>query len=81
MTHSYSRAVAFLVAVTLALPPPVFAQAAKPVPAEQAEDSQFNVEQLDALFAPIALEDRAGREGMCGEYLRGSASRFVPSGC
>jgi hypothetical protein len=55
MSRSCISTVALLVAVALAPPPPVFAQATKPVPAAQTEQSEFNIEQLDALLAPIAL--------------------------
>jgi hypothetical protein len=43
-----------MTAVAAALPPPTFAQP-KPAPAAQAGATEFNVEQLDAMLAPIAL--------------------------
>jgi hypothetical protein len=43
-----------MIAVAAALPPPTFGQP-KPVPAAQAGATEFNVEQLDAMLAPIAL--------------------------
>jgi hypothetical protein len=46
--------IAFVTAIAVALPPPSFAQA-KPAPEAEAGATEFNVEQLDALLAPIAL--------------------------
>ena len=43
-----------MTAFAMALPPPSFAQP-KPAPVAQAEATEFNVEQLDAMLAPIAL--------------------------
>ena len=43
-----------MTAIAVALPPPSFAQP-KPVPTAQAGATEFNVEQLDAMLAPIAL--------------------------
>ena len=48
------RGVVIVAAIVLAMPPPSFAQL-KPVPTGQAEAKEFNVEQLDAMLAPIAL--------------------------
>jgi len=43
-----------MTAIAVALPPPSFAQP-KPVPTAQAGATEFNVDQLDAMLAPIAL--------------------------
>src|SRR5882672_3461564 len=56
MSRRFVRGVVVVSAIALALPPPqAFAQP-KPVPvAQSATATQFNVEQLDAMLAPIAL--------------------------
>jgi hypothetical protein len=55
MAKCFSRGVAVVAAIALALPAPAIAQP-KPVAAtSEAEAAEFNVEQLDALLAPIAL--------------------------
>jgi Protein of unknown function (DUF3300) len=54
MPRNFIRGVVFVAVIGLALPPPSFAQS-KPAPATQAGASEFNVEQLDAMLAPIAL--------------------------
>jgi len=43
-----------ITAIAVGLPPPSFAQP-KPVPVAQGETTEFNVEQLDTMLAPIAL--------------------------
>ena len=57
MTSSFVRGVAMVASLAAAAPPPtVFAQGLKPGPvAVEANATRFNVEQLDALLAPIAL--------------------------
>ena len=54
MPRNLLRSIVFVTAFALALPPPSFAQP-KPAPAARAEATEFNVEQLDAMLAPIAL--------------------------
>ena len=54
MRRDVIRGVAIATAIAVALPPPSFAQPSPPV-AAQAGASEFNVEQLDAMLAPIAL--------------------------
>src|SRR5271156_4708657 len=54
MARNLIRGVALMTAVAAGLPPPTFAQP-KPLPAAQAGATEFNVEQLDAMLAPIAL--------------------------
>src|SRR5262252_10269888 len=54
MPRNLLRSIVFVTAFAMALPPPSFAQP-KPVPTAQAEAAEFNVEQLDAILAPIAL--------------------------
>jgi hypothetical protein len=57
MPPSFARGIAVVACVALAMPPPPgFAQGAKPgAVAVEASATAFNVEQLDALLAPIAL--------------------------
>src|ERR1700739_179680 len=54
MPRNLLRSSVFVTAFALAPPPPSFAQP-KPAPAAQTEATEFNVEQLDAMLAPIAL--------------------------
>jgi Protein of unknown function (DUF3300) len=54
MPRNLLRSIVFVTAFAVALPPPSFAQP-KPAPAAQTEATEFNVEQLDAMLAPIAL--------------------------
>ena len=54
MPGALVRSIAVATAIVVALPPPSFAQPSPPV-AAQAGASEFNVEQLDAMLAPIAL--------------------------
>ena len=54
MQQNIVRAVVFVTAIAVALPPPSFAQP-KPAPVAAEGATEFNVEQLDALLAPIAL--------------------------
>jgi hypothetical protein len=54
MPRNLIRGVVFVAVITVALPPPSFAQP-KPAPTTQAGAAEFNVEQLDAMLAPIAL--------------------------
>jgi hypothetical protein len=54
MSRNLVRGVVFLTAIAVALPPPSLAQP-KPVPIAEAGATEFNVEQLDAMLAPIAL--------------------------
>jgi hypothetical protein len=54
MPRNLIRSVVFVTVVAVALRPPSFAQP-KPVPVAQAGDTEFNIEQLDAMLAPIAL--------------------------
>jgi uncharacterized protein DUF3300 len=54
MPRNLMRGVIFVTAIGVALPPPSLAQP-KPVPAAQVGATEFNVEQLDAMLAPIAL--------------------------
>jgi hypothetical protein len=53
MQRDLLRSVAFVTAVTMALAPPALAQPR--LPSAQATAQEFNVEQLDAMLAPIAL--------------------------
>jgi hypothetical protein len=55
MPRSIVRSVVFVTAITVALPPPSSFAQPKPAPVVQAGATEFNVEQLDALLAPIAL--------------------------
>jgi len=57
MHRQFMRGVVFVGSIALALPPPsTFAQGVKPGPvAVEASATEFNIEQLDALLAPIAL--------------------------
>src|SRR5215472_5157656 len=54
MSRNLVGGVVFVAVIAVALPPPSLAQP-KPAPAPQAEAAEFNVEQLDAMLAPIAL--------------------------
>ena len=54
MSRNLVRGVVFLTMIAVALPPPSFAQP-KPVPVAETGATEFNVEQLDAMLAPIAL--------------------------
>ena len=56
MNRNLARGVIFVTSMALAMPPAphVFAQALAP-PAQEATATEFNVEQLDAMLAPIAL--------------------------
>jgi hypothetical protein len=54
MSRGFVRGVAVAAAITLAVPPQAFAQPQLPV-AEAAATTQFNIQQLDAMLAPIAL--------------------------
>jgi hypothetical protein len=54
MSRNLVRGVVFLTAIAVALPPPSFTQP-KPVPVAETGATEFNVEQLDAMLAPIAL--------------------------
>ena|SRR5271166_5695081 len=54
MSRNLVRGVVFLTAIAVALPPPSLAQP-KPVPVAEAGATEFNVEQLDAMLAPIAF--------------------------
>jgi hypothetical protein len=54
MTRHLVRSIVFVTAIAVALPPPSFAQP-KPAPIAEAGATEFNVEQLDAMLAPIAL--------------------------
>ena len=57
MTSNFARGVAVAASIAVAMPPPAaVAQALKPVPVSvEATATKFNVQQLDALLAPIAL--------------------------
>ena len=57
MNRNFVRGVVFVGSISLALPPPpAFAQTLKPAPVGvEASATEFNIEQLDALLAPIAL--------------------------
>lgn len=54
MPRHFRGSAVLAAALAVALPPPCFAQP-KPAPVAVAETTEFNVEQLDALLAPIAL--------------------------
>ena len=54
MSRNLVGGVVFVAVIAVALPPPSLAQP-KPAPAPQAGAAEFNVEQLDAMLAPIAL--------------------------
>src|SRR6516165_11416301 len=54
MRRNLIRGVAFITALTVALPEPSFAQPKLP-PIAETGASEFNLEQLDAMLAPIAL--------------------------
>ena len=54
LARNLIRGVALMTAVAVALPSQTFAQP-KPAPAVQAGATEFNLEQLDAMLAPIAL--------------------------
>jgi hypothetical protein len=54
MSRNLVGGVVLMTAIAVALPPPCFAQP-KPVPIAGARATEFNVEQLDAMLAPIAL--------------------------
>jgi hypothetical protein len=54
MSRNLVRGIVFITAIAVALPPPSFAQP-KPIPVAEAGVTEFNVEQLDAMLAPIAL--------------------------
>jgi hypothetical protein len=54
MSRKLVRGVVFMTAIAVALPPPSFAEP-KPVPVAEAGATEFNIEQLDAMLAPIAL--------------------------
>jgi Protein of unknown function (DUF3300) len=54
MRRKLISGMAIVTAVAVALPPHGFAQP-KPVPGVEVEAKEFNVEQLDAMLAPIAL--------------------------
>jgi Protein of unknown function (DUF3300) len=54
MGRDLVRGVVFMTAIAMALPPPSFAQP-NPVPTAEAGATEFNLEQLDAILAPIAL--------------------------
>jgi hypothetical protein len=54
MSRNLVRGVVFMTAIAVGLPPPSFAQP-KPVPIAEAGATEFNVKQLDAMLAPIAL--------------------------
>jgi Protein of unknown function (DUF3300) len=54
MARKLIRGIAIVTAVAVALPSPSFAQP-KPAPGIEVEAKEFNVEQLDAMLAPIAL--------------------------
>ena len=57
MNRNFVRGVVLVGSISLALPPPpAFAQTLKPAPVGvEASATEFNIEQLDALLAPIAL--------------------------
>jgi hypothetical protein len=50
----FVRSVVFVTAIAIAQPPPSIAQP-KPAPVAEEAATEFNVEQLDAMLAPIAL--------------------------
>jgi Protein of unknown function (DUF3300) len=54
MARNLVRGLIIITATAVALPPPAFAQP-KPVPAAETGTTEFNVEQLDAMLAPVAL--------------------------
>src|SRR5499427_4204219 len=54
MARNRVRGLIIITTIAVALPPPTFAQP-KPVPAQETGTAEFNVEQLDAMLAPIAL--------------------------
>jgi hypothetical protein len=54
MPRNLVRAVVFVTAIAVALPPPSFAEP-RPAPVCQEAATEFNVEQLDAMLAPSAL--------------------------
>ena len=54
MRRNLIRGVAFITALTVALPEPSFAQPKLP-PIAETGATEFNLEQLDAMLAPIAL--------------------------
>jgi hypothetical protein len=54
MPRQLVRWVVFVTAIAVALPPPSLAQP-RPAPVAQTGATEFNVEQLDAMLAPIAL--------------------------
>jgi hypothetical protein len=54
MARNLVRGLIITTAIAVALPPPAFAQP-KPVAAAEIGTTEFNVEQLDAMLAPIAL--------------------------
>ena len=54
MPRQLVRRIVFVTAIAVALPPPSLAQP-RPAPVAQTEATEFNVEQLDAMLAPIAL--------------------------
>jgi hypothetical protein len=56
MSRRFIRGVVLVSTIALASPPPeAFAQPKPPPVAQSAAATQFNVEQLDAMLAPIAL--------------------------
>jgi hypothetical protein len=52
--HLLARSITLLIAVAVGLPPPSMAQP-KPASVAEKEATESNVEQLDAILAPIAL--------------------------
>ena len=55
MSRNLLRTVVIITAIAVALPPPSSFAQPKPAPAPEEGATEFNVEQLDAMLAPIAL--------------------------
>jgi len=55
MARNLVCAVVIITAIAVALPPPSSFAQPKPAPVSEEGATEFNVEQLDAMLAPIAL--------------------------